>query len=61
MEDAIRTIMVEVLYILTIATKERKQGRTSKSLLYKHITVDVNISEKSKEAGQKDGCVEEAR
>jgi hypothetical protein len=30
----ITTIMVEVLYILAISTKEIKQGRTSKSLLY---------------------------
>ena len=31
--DIITTIMVEVLSILAIATKELKQGRTSKSLL----------------------------
>ena len=35
MADTISTIMVEVLCILATATKEIKQGRTSKSLLYK--------------------------
>jgi hypothetical protein len=35
MADTITTIMVEVLCILAIATKEVKQGRTSKSLLCK--------------------------
>jgi hypothetical protein len=33
MTDTITAIMVEVLRILGIATKEMKQGRTSKSLL----------------------------
>jgi hypothetical protein len=32
MVDTITTIMVEVLSILAIATKEMKQGRTSKSI-----------------------------
>jgi hypothetical protein len=36
MADTITTIMVEVLSILAIATKEIKQGRTSKSSLYKY-------------------------
>jgi len=40
MTDTITTIMVEVLSILAIATKEIKQGRTSKCLLYKYFTVD---------------------
>jgi hypothetical protein len=35
MADTITTIMVEILGILAIATKEIKQGRTSMSLLYK--------------------------
>jgi hypothetical protein len=35
MADTITTIMVEVLCILAVATKEVKQGRTSTSLLYK--------------------------
>jgi hypothetical protein len=35
MADTITTIMVEVLGILAIATKEIKQGRISKSLVYK--------------------------
>ena len=34
MVDTITKIMVEVLSILTIAMKEMKQGRTSKSFLY---------------------------
>jgi hypothetical protein len=33
MADTITTIMIEILGILAIATKEIKQGRTSKSLL----------------------------
>jgi hypothetical protein len=39
MMDTITRIMVEVLCILAIATKEIKQGRASKSLLWKYITV----------------------
>jgi hypothetical protein len=35
MMDRIVAILVEVLNILAIATKELKQGRTSKSMLYK--------------------------
>lgn len=55
MVDTITTIMVEVLSILAIATKEMKQGRTSKSLLYKFVTVYRNIFRKVfKEVGQKD-------
>ena len=40
MVDTITTIMVEVLSILAIATKELRQGRTSKCLLYKYVIVD---------------------
>jgi len=40
MIDIIIQIMVEVLSILGIATKGMKQGRMSKYLLYKYITVD---------------------
>jgi len=47
MMDTITTILVEVLSILAIATKEMKQGRTSKSSLYKIITVDKNVFQKS--------------
>jgi hypothetical protein len=36
MGNAITEIMAKVLCILAIATKEIKQGRTSKSLLYKY-------------------------
>jgi hypothetical protein len=35
MVDTITAIMVEVLNFIGIATKEMKQGRTSKCLLYK--------------------------
>src|SRR5580658_3862794 len=53
--DIIITTMVEVLSILAIATKEMKQGRISKSILYKFVTVDRNILRKiSKEVGRKD-------
>lgn len=66
MVDTITKIMVEVLSILAIATKEMKQGQTSKSILYRFvITVDRNILRNiSKEVGRKDrcrGCAEEAR
>ena len=65
MVDTISMIMVEVLSILAIATKEVKQGRISKSFLYKFVTVDRNIfREVFEEVGRKDryrGCVEEAR
>ena len=39
MVDTITTIMIEILGILSIATKEIKQGRTSKSLLYEYAIV----------------------
>jgi hypothetical protein len=40
MMDIIVQIMAEVLSILGIATKEIKQGRLSKYLLYGYISVD---------------------
>ena len=40
MMDIIVQIMVEVLAILGIATKEIKHGRISKYLLYKYNNVD---------------------
>jgi len=40
MMDMIIQIMVEVLSILGIATKEMKQGRLSKYSLYKYVRVD---------------------
>ena len=40
MMDIITQIMVEVLSILGIATREIKQGIMSKYLLYKHNNVD---------------------
>ena len=67
MVDTITTIMTEILGILSIATKEIKQGRISKSLFY-----ECNISpfdgiccrKFSKKVDRKNrdrGCVEEAR
>ena len=46
MMDIIMQIMVEVLSILGIATKEMKQGRTSESSLSKCATVDRGCLEK---------------
>ena len=40
MADTITKIMAEVLNIIGIATKEMKQGRTSKSSRYKVVSVD---------------------
>ena len=55
MVDTITTIMVEVLSILAIATKEMKLGRTSKSFLYKFVIIDRNIFRKVfEEVGWKD-------
>ena len=55
MVDTITTIMVEVLSVLAIATKEIKQGRTSKCLLYKFVTVDGIVFRKIyKEADRTD-------
>jgi hypothetical protein len=39
MMDIITQIMVEVLSILGLATKEVKQGRMSKYFLYKYVNV----------------------
>jgi hypothetical protein len=64
MVDAITAIMVEVLSILAIATKEIRQGRTSKSLRSEIVAIDRDILRKiSQEACRKDrhrGCIEEA-
>ncbi len=46
MVDAITAIMVEVLNILGIATKQINQGRMSEFLPYKYVVVDRTISEK---------------
>ena len=55
MMDIIIQIMVEVLSILGIATRETKQGRTSKYLLYKYDNVDRTIYRKIlKEVDRKD-------
>ena len=40
MMDIVIQIIVEVLSILGIVTKEIKQGRLSKYSLYKQVTVD---------------------
>ena len=47
MIDITVKIMVEVLSILGIATKEMKQGRMSKLLLYNWVTVDLEICQKN--------------
>ena len=39
MMDTITTIMIEILGILAIATKDIKQGRMSKSFLYEYVAV----------------------
>jgi hypothetical protein len=43
MMDTVTRILTEVLSIIGIATKEIKQGRTSKSSLYKEVPVDRTI------------------
>ena len=43
MEDTVTKIMVEVLNIIGIATKEIKQGQISTSFLYEEVTVDRTI------------------
>ena len=47
MMDIIAKIMVEVLSILAIATKEIKQGRTSEYLIYKYDGVDGKDDQKN--------------
>jgi hypothetical protein len=65
MMDIIVQIMVEVLSILGIATKEIKQSRMSKYLLYKYATVGLTMFRKvCEEADRKDRnrrCAEKAR
>ena len=43
MADTVTKIMVEVLNIIGIATKEVKQGPASTSFLYKEVSVDRTI------------------
>ena len=43
MVDTVTKIMIEVLNILGIATKEIKQGLSSTSFLYKVVPVDRTI------------------
>jgi hypothetical protein len=40
MTDIIVKVMIEVLFILAIATKEIKQSRASELITYRHVTVD---------------------
>ena len=48
--DTVTKIMVEVLNVLGIATKEIKQGQISTSLLYEEVRVDrMNFREIYKE------------
>ena len=47
MIDIIVKIMVEVLSILGIATKDLKQGRMSKSFLYNWVTVHKENCQKN--------------
>jgi hypothetical protein len=55
MVDIITKIMVEVLNVLGIATKEIRQGRTSKLLLYNHVPVNRTVLRKiPKEIDRKD-------
>jgi hypothetical protein len=55
MVAVITAIMVEVLNILAIATKEIKQGRMSKSFLYKFVAFDQTTFRKiSKETDRKE-------
>ena len=65
MVDINTKIMVEVLNVLGIATKEIRQGRMSKLLLHNRVAVDRTILRKiCKETDRKDGyrrCAEEAR
>jgi hypothetical protein len=64
MMDTIVHILVEVLCILGVATKEIRQGRMSKYLLYKYKGVDLRMFRKICEvADRKDRderCAEEA-
>jgi len=57
MTDMIVKIMVEVLSILALATKEIQHGRISESFLYQPtIAIDWIVFRKiSEEAGRKDG------
>ena len=46
MVETITAIMVEMLNFIGIATKEIKQGRTSKHFLYKYVSADKAFPEK---------------
>ena len=65
MMDIIIQMMIEVLSILGIATREIKQGRMSKYLLHDRVTVDLTMFRKIfKEVDRKDRyrrCAEEVR
>ena len=63
MVDIITKIMVEVLNVLGISTKEIRQGRTSRFLLYNYVAVDRTVLRKiSKKTDRTDRyrrCAEE--
>ena len=65
MVNTVTKIMVDVLNVLGIATKEIRQGRMSELLLYSCVAVDRTILRKiSKKTDRKDRyrrCAEEAR
>ena len=66
MMDTISVIMVEVLNFIGIATKEVKQGRTSKLFLYKQVPTDKashfrKIFEEIDRKERHRGCAEEIR
>ena len=64
MIDAIVKVMVEVLCIIAIATKEIKENRTSELILANKMSICLVLFRKvSEEAGGKDGyrgCAAEA-
>ena len=64
MIDVIVKVMVEVLCILAIATKEIKENRTSELILAKKTSISLVLFRKvSEEVGGKDGyrrCTAEA-
>jgi hypothetical protein len=65
MTDVIAKVMVEVLYILSIATKEIKQRRASESIPGIDQLFDLvlfrNVSEEACGKDRYRGCVTEAR
>jgi predicted transcriptional regulator len=54
MMDLIMKIMVEVLTVLAIATKEIKQGRTSKLFMHGYVAADGTIYRAISEEGYRE-------